>query len=462
MPSRTTQSAPPPPLPSACTGPAEWAAYNKFKRELQAADPECPPPTMQEWREMMGLSSGQSGDRATARTCRPAGRNAQRREAMVIDPALLETEETGGVPSTEGGAAVAAVARVQKASEPDIAPRLILMANKTELNKRQQTTKSELVSLVKQEVHNITGIAKNPFVLRRGQPEPTTPAARPSYLPIAWSEPVDHPTNRAVIEQVARLIYAEQTDKEKWTISCKEVKFTLCDIEEMVKNHLRNWKTAYSQKKDPAKTKNRRLDACSLYEEKHGVNPQPLVETPWMTEEVSTFSASDDAKRQMFYSEAKEKSGLTDEDIARGIKMLELRSFTWRTNRVTQIYHELDDLYNANLKAEVPQVHRRIDLGRISRTNVPDLKRLISPVLVNTTWLKRWQAERHGARDQDIKFKVKNPRGFRDLESTDEEAGGTREDRAGGEGLAQDRSEGSSRRHGEDADSAGEEEDDET
>ncbi|EKM48659.1 uncharacterized protein PHACADRAFT_202545 [Phanerochaete carnosa HHB-10118-sp] len=385
MPSRTTQSAPPPPLPSACTGPAEWAVYNKFKRELQAADPECPPPTMQEWREMMGLSSGQSGDRATARTCRPAGRNAQRREAMVIDPALLETEETGGGLSrngrkrkdrrskhggrrrrrhcrqgTESGAESSSDtesssdADSSSESEPNIAPRLILMANRTELNKRQQTTKSELV------------------------------------------------------------------------------------------------------------TKNRRLDACLLYEEKHGVNPQPLIETPWMTEEVSTFSASDDAKQQMFYSEAKEKSGLTNEDIARGIKMLELRSFTWRTNRVTQIYHELDDLYNANLKAEVPQVHRRIDLGHISRTNVPDLKRLISLVLVNTTWLKRWQAERHGARDQDIKFKVKNPRGFRDLELTDEEAGGTREDRAGGEGLVQNRSEGSSCRHGEDADSTGEEEDDET
>lgn len=64
---------------------------------------------------------------------------------------------------------------------------------------------------MKTEFYNVTGLAKNPFIMRPNKPEPQTPTPGPGCLPVAWGEDVNHPVNKAVIELVAQHVYNKQT-----------------------------------------------------------------------------------------------------------------------------------------------------------------------------------------------------------------------------------------------------------
>lgn len=57
--------------------------------------------------------------------------------------------------------------------------------------------------------------------------------------------------------------------------------------------------------------------------------------TPCMTEENSEFSEVDLERREALQKEKEEKSKLTEDDIRRGIKVLERRSLAWRSRKVS-------------------------------------------------------------------------------------------------------------------------------
>ncbi|EKM48874.1 uncharacterized protein PHACADRAFT_202290 [Phanerochaete carnosa HHB-10118-sp] len=478
MPCRSAQNgpAPPPPLSGAFAGltPAEWAAYSAFKHELKANDPNYSPPNMKEWRKltrapMQGQVMSTDG-------------TARRREAIVIDPLLegasgrrgrkrksvgddskedshrycyrrrkdyLESSNNDGSESESLESSPEAVlqssGKLSESNDEEDEPCLILMVLKANLSEQEAKVKGELSFQYQQtevnvEFYNVTSLGKNPFIMRCGDPEPPTPAPGSNCLSIAWGKDVDHPVNRAVIEQIARLVYKKQTNKNTWTILYKKVKFTLSNIQKMVKQRIQTWKTLYSQKKDPVRAEKRfsnrdnsqraarqrekkicRGKARSFYIEENSADPVKLLETPWMSEEISTFSASDLGKHQQLYDEAAEKCKMTDDEIKRGVKVLEMWSFAWCTKRYGDVMHKLDRLHDVYCRTD-PNVktYKRVNLN------------------LNRSWAK--EAKKTGIYHK-IKMAHRDPRGFRDLqlsdEEVDEESGEEAEEVA--EGGSQDR-----------------------
>ncbi|PSR79080.1 hypothetical protein PHLCEN_2v7166 [Hermanssonia centrifuga] len=191
------------------------------------------------------------------------------------------------------------------------------------------------------QVHELTGIGKNPFPLKHIDNEPPTPEPIEGCMRIAFGEPVDDPVNKAVIKRAALLVFQAETNKDTWTITHKEVNFTKRNLEEFGKEVVRTWQQAYKTKKDEIK-RNKKIghadrnchiqrqqanaDAViAMYHKKHpGTNVTPLLRTPFMTEENSEYSNNN--HRQDTYK----KAGLTDQDIANGVKVLEQISLSWR------------------------------------------------------------------------------------------------------------------------------------
>ncbi|EKM50571.1 uncharacterized protein PHACADRAFT_200520 [Phanerochaete carnosa HHB-10118-sp] len=279
--------APPPPPSSVFAGltPAGWAAYSAFKRELKVNNLNCEPPNMKEWRELTRAPM-QGQVVATDGT-------AQRREAIVIDPSLLEgasgrrgwkrkpesddseedncryhhrhckdyskssnngSSESKSSESSPEAASLSSGKSSESDGEED-EPRLILMAPKSNLSK--QEVKGELMvctminicyqymciyadlwfqhqqTEVNVDFYNVTSLGRNPFIMRRSDPEPPTPTSGSNYLLITWGKDVDHPSipldgihNTKPLTDLAR---------------------------EMVKRRIWIWKMLYSQKKDPAR-----------------------------------------------------------------------------------------------------------------------------------------------------------------------------------------------------------------
>ncbi|PSR72637.1 hypothetical protein PHLCEN_2v11493 [Hermanssonia centrifuga] len=131
--------------------------------------------------------------------------------------------------------------------------------------------------------------------------------------------------------------------------------------------------------------KERRADAevIAMYHKKHpGTNVTPLLRTPFMTEENSEYS--DDNRRQDAYK----KAGLTDQDIANGVKVLEQISLSWRSKKLRNTYHELDFYHNQKIrKIDKPSApsRPRADLGRFC--DEPP-KRRIFRFMLSSRWVQ--------------------------------------------------------------------------
>lgn len=73
-----------------------------------------------------------------------------------------------------------------------------------------------------------------------------------------------------------------------------------------------------------------------MYTKKHpGTNLEPILKTPFMTEENSEFSATDEEVRKQLLTKAREDVGMTEKEITEGIKVLEVRSLAWRSRKVS-------------------------------------------------------------------------------------------------------------------------------
>ncbi|GJE84482.1 hypothetical protein PsYK624_005580 [Phanerochaete sordida] len=434
---------------------SEWARYSAFKRALKDDDPDCSPPTLQEWRELTGGAPAP-----------PTAQPASRRDAPAIDPALAE-QDKGQRPSKRRAKEKEAAHRPRRrrrrqatpessdADEPDDGPRLILMAPGAELSQKQEVVKGELQTDVGIQMYNSTGLAKNPFIMKRGGAEPPTPKTGDGLLEVDWDAEVCHPTNMKVVDHVTKLVVDKQTNRDTWTISHKDVNFTVSDVREMVKGRIRSWQTSYRQKKNPARAakrfdnrdkgrrtarqrekKVRRKKACGHFEKKHGVNPRKLISTPNMSEEISTFSGDDPGTRDpQLYTAAAEQCRLTEEEIQAGVKILERRSFTWQTQRYQAIVAELDFLHDEHFKSDAPaaiKTLKRVDLGRFSRKTVPKGK--VYPVMISRKY--KAKAKQDGTWAQ-VNMVKKDPEGFGPdnlpLSDDEGEAGGA-SDRGGAEG----------------------------
>ncbi|PSR80829.1 hypothetical protein PHLCEN_2v6600 [Hermanssonia centrifuga] len=320
----------------------------------------------------------------------------------------------------------------------------ILTRYDAKLSGKERQVYKELKAKTRLQVQELTGIGKNPFARKTttllsdeegADSEPSTPTPGPGQMRVAFGRPVDEPENRKIIERAAHLIHAQETNQETWTITHKDVKFTKRDLEEFAKDTIRNWQQAYNHKKNEDKRtkrkmhvdRNRRVqrqralklrrsdpEVIAMYTKKHpGTNLEPILKTPFMTEENSEFSATDEEVRKQLLTKAREDVGMTEKEITEGIKVLEVRSLAWRSRKLRHIYEELDAYHNKkmrlNTKKTAPAL-RRVNLNR-PREGPPTIA--VCPFMISSNW-------HYANPDVELTTKKKNPHGLREEYSTDE------------------------------------------
>ncbi|PSR77237.1 hypothetical protein PHLCEN_2v7998 [Hermanssonia centrifuga] len=88
----------------------------------------------------------------------------------------------------------------------------ILTQPHVNLSSIQKKARKELKAKTKMQVHELTGIGKNPFPLKLAmEDKPPTPVPKEGCMRIAFGEPVNNPVNKAVIDQAALLVYQAET-----------------------------------------------------------------------------------------------------------------------------------------------------------------------------------------------------------------------------------------------------------
>ena len=88
--------------------------------------------------------------------------------------------------------------------------------------------------------------------------------------------------------------------------------------------------TVHRQRKD----KRLHPEVIETYRKIHpGIDPCNFLKTPFMTEENSEVSGTDQTVSQRRL-ELAVKAGLTQKEIEDGVKILEMRSFSWRSRKV--------------------------------------------------------------------------------------------------------------------------------
>ncbi|PSR72638.1 hypothetical protein PHLCEN_2v11494, partial [Hermanssonia centrifuga] len=108
----------------------------------------------------------------------------------------------------------------------------ILTQPHAHLSSVQKLVQKQLRQKTKMQVHEHTGIGKNPFPLKHIDNEPPTPEPTEGCMRIAFGEPVNDP------------------NKDTWTITHKEVNFTKRDLKEFGKEVVRTWQQAYKTKRN--------------------------------------------------------------------------------------------------------------------------------------------------------------------------------------------------------------------
>ncbi|TDL17695.1 hypothetical protein BD410DRAFT_901363 [Rickenella mellea] len=287
----------------------------------------------------------------------------------------------------------------------------ILSVKTDRLNREQKETRNELHGMVKREMEELTGITK-----KEALPGPTTPV--PAHTDETNSDhrqlmhskldrDVTDAKNKAIIMRAAELVFKEQTDGDLRKLKHKDVKFTEADLRSFATAVLRSWKRRFEAENNGEKGRKAKLQAqknkrhqrqrtlkaarlavAELYAEIHdGADPSCLLETDWMTEEVSSLDTSDDEEKEAHRQKMVQAARLTEKEIECGTVVLEKIKPLFRSDEVDGIYEELDQLGRKKQKESGKTYARkpRADLGR-TRVQPPAVS--LYPFMVRESWFE--------------------------------------------------------------------------
>ncbi|KAJ7669696.1 hypothetical protein B0H17DRAFT_1142035 [Mycena rosella] len=207
------------------------------------------------------------------------------------------------------------------------------------LSVKQEEVRKKLMKKMKTELMTLTGMARDANSESDSDSESSSaPPARPSrsVMSFDFNQNIDHPTNTKVIDRAAELIWKEQHDPKADTFSLlhKDVKFTLADIASFGKTNFRTWKRSWKAETDTAaaakrarqeakgrqtmrkkrsQLKRNRLKAPPEYKKRHKKNPAFILETDWMSDEISGPDTDDEAKKDIHRKLLVEAAKLTPE-----------------------------------------------------------------------------------------------------------------------------------------------------
>ncbi|KAJ7712855.1 hypothetical protein B0H16DRAFT_1462013 [Mycena metata] len=360
----------------------------------------------------------------------------------VIDPALLPTNTDDRITALERELAEMKAEKNATSHDQEPASKRrkkskttspYILKDVKNLSKKQTAVRKSLMRLIKLELSTLTGRIHSDSA-SESESDSGSPS-RPSVVPAMsfdFSSNVDAAQNLKILTRAADLIYQEQYDSTKTTFSLphKNVSFTHADLIEFGKTSFRNWKRVYKAENDDTAAANRRkqaskgrqlmrrkelkqgrLGAVKEYKSKYKRDPSCILETDWMTDEISAPDTDNENKRKAhrnLLTAAAKLDGDTIDD-----PVWEILHPAFQSIECSKIKRDLDSIKKKakEERKKRPRVTvRRIDLGNThSRIPVGTLW----PFMVGLDWYK---ATIEGNRDLEDEFSMytQNPKGFGD------------------------------------------------
>ncbi|THG94711.1 hypothetical protein EW026_g6812 [Hermanssonia centrifuga] len=397
-------------------------AFTTWQQEQHEINPTENPPTWQEYQIMKQIQSGYTPEQRATPLAPPNIPPLAALAQPAIDPAIIADERLN-LMHQEMQEMKAELARMKAAAEEAddersdnddthrrkakrkrTAPFILCVKNK-KLSPNQQIVKEELRNIAKKEMQNLTGLTKNPFPINQDlcdstdEEDTSSSNAQPvaaAQMPVDLKSEVDSPTNRAIIERVALLVYREQTNPETCTLTIKDddITFTQRDVEEL------------------AKLKEQRKQGIEQFKKDHdGVDPSCLLRTPWMSEAISELTTGSEATKITHQRHLAEKAGRTLQDILDGEKILEKRPLAWRSHTVNEVFEQLDKNRRKILRKRKKSITTlpRYDLGRVQQNPPGPTTPRIYSFMISRRWYKNHEGD---TLDDDWPGIRGNPSGF--------------------------------------------------
>ncbi|KAJ7094792.1 hypothetical protein C8R44DRAFT_749377 [Mycena epipterygia] len=285
-------------------------------------------------------------------------------------------------------------------------PSPYLLKNPKNLSSKQTDVRRLLMRKIKSELRQLTGNSNNDESASNSD-DSDAPAPRTSRTDLAFdfTANVDHPTNVKILERAVTLVWTEQHDPKSDTFSLPhaDVKFTRDDLTEFGKTNFRSWKKNWKAENDPelarkqARTeskgrqdmrrkelKENRLKAIPEYKKKNKRDPVFVLETDWMSDELSGPDTDDEDKKKAHRHRLIQTLHLAPEHQDEAIWERVRPGF--QSIEFIQIKDDLDAIIKAKNKACKKRVRarvRRVDLGN---THLRLPTGTIWPFMVSQDW----------------------------------------------------------------------------
>ncbi|KAJ6550480.1 hypothetical protein DFH09DRAFT_1501529 [Mycena vulgaris] len=225
-----------------------------------------------------------------------------------------------------------------------------------------------------------------------------------NHLVFDFSQNVDHPTNVKVFDQVSKLIWTEQQnpDSETFCLPNKDVKFTRSDLVEFAKGTFRTWLRKW-------KLKDNRLKAVPKYEKSKRHDPAFILETDWMTDEISQPDTDDEDKkaahRRRLVREARLNAMQTEDPLWERVRP------GFQSSEMQEIKDVLDAILRQPGKKRPRNRVRRVDLGAI-HNRIP--AGIVWPFMVSQDWYEA-NVEGNPDLEEEMKMYGSDPEGFEEV-----------------------------------------------
>ncbi|KAJ7688129.1 hypothetical protein B0H17DRAFT_1203137 [Mycena rosella] len=348
-------------------------------------------------------------------------------QAPVIDPALQVRD-----PNTNTQRLEALESSLLKTTQKSDA---YLLRDAKGLSVKQEEVRKQLMKKMKTELMTLTGMARDANSESNSDSESSSaPPARPSrsVMSFDFNQNIDHPMNTKVIDRAAELIWKEQHDPKADTFSLlhKDVKFTLADIASVGKTNFRTWKRSWKAETDTAAAakrarqeakgrqimrkkdlKRNRLKALPEYKKRHKKNPAFILETDWMSDEISGPDTDDEAKKDIHRKLLVEAAKLTPEQESQPLWERVRPGF--QTTEMTEIKDDLDGIceeQKLTQKKKSRPVVQRLNLGNL-HSRIP--AGTLWPFMIRQDWYDETLAV-NAELESALSLYTKNPEGFGD------------------------------------------------
>ncbi|OCH86189.1 hypothetical protein OBBRIDRAFT_838363 [Obba rivulosa] len=338
--------------------------------------------------------------------------------------------------------------RRRKRSDKKQSDKYLLSKKKIEeLTQAQLETREQLQEMIRDEVYLRTGYHKNYFPVREKIEDPMAPLQPPhpaEPLPRYWRLDFDVPVNvnpnAKVVRRAAEVVFGSQDPtSETCKLKHPNVRFTEHDCKEFAKTVIRSIVSAYRTHMDPEEKgkkrlqshahnrrsgrqrqlKSNRLAVAEEYQRLYGVDPTPLLETDWMSEELSDWNDAKPDLRTKRRNAALKMANLPVPPPGgkSDAVVLEVRRPRWRSKQYNKVIRGLDEIRASKMrKRRKRPAHPRIELSRPC-TGPPSTRCTVFSMMISQHWEAKY-APRYST-DELPPHCDDNPPGFDDDYSTD-------------------------------------------